>query len=203
VFHRVRRAAEWAAVISRHAATAVRRLPPRIALFYVRALALAVARRDRFTLASATRPDDLRALLELARGARSVAEIGTGPGWSSIALALAEPGRQIVSFDVEPRPVERYARLVPRSVRERIRFVLADGSDGAAGASEVDFVFIDSSHQLEETVATFEAWRPKLRSPGTVVFHDYGNPDYPGVEQAVAQLGLEGEARGGVFVWRT
>jgi predicted O-methyltransferase YrrM len=203
VLHLTRRAAEWAAAITGHAVAAVRRLPPRVALFYLSALALAVVRRDRFTLASATRPSDLEALLDLARGATSVAEIGTGPGWSSIALALVEPGREIVSFDVEPRAAERYARLVPRSVRERIRFILGEGAGGAAEGPEVDFVFIDSSHQLEETVATFEAWRPKLRSPATVVFHDYGNPDYPGVEAAVAQLGLEGEARGGVFVWRT
>ncbi|MFL5839929.1 MAG: O-methyltransferase [Thermoleophilaceae bacterium] len=202
MFHLIRRAAEWAAAITGHAAAAVRRLPPRVALFYVSALALAVVRRDRFTLSSATRPADLEALLELARGATSVAEIGTGPGWSSIALALVEPGRQIVSFDVEPRAAEHYARLVPRSVRDRIQFVIGEGSTGAAGAPEVDFVFIDSSHQLEETVATFEAWRPKLRSPATVAFHDYGNPAYPGVEEAVEQLGLDGEARGGVFVWR-
>jgi predicted O-methyltransferase YrrM len=198
----MRRAAEWAAAITSHAAGAVRRLPPRVALFYVAALAMAVLRRDRFTLASATRPGDLEALLELASGATSVAEIGTGPGWSSIAIALAQPDCRIVSFDVERRGAERYAQIVPRSVRERIRFVIAEGAGGAAGASEVDFVFIDSSHQLEETVETFEAWRPKLRSGGTVVFHDYGNPDYPGVEQAVAQLGLEGQAQGGVFVWR-
>jgi predicted O-methyltransferase YrrM len=199
----MRRAAEWAAAITSHAVAAVRRLPPRVALFYVAALALAVVRRDRFTLASATRPDDLEALLKLARDATSVAEIGTGPGWSSIAIALMQPDCRIVSFDIVPRPAERYARLVPRSVRERIRFVVGDGAGGAAGAPEVDFVFIDSSHQLEETVETFEAWRPKLRSPGTVVFHDYGNPDFPGVAQAVAQLGLEGQAEGGVFVWRS
>ena len=189
-------------MISGHAVAAVRRLPPRTAFFYVMALALAVVRRDRFTLASATRPDDLAALLDLAGESTSVAEIGTGPGWSSIALALAHPGRRIVSFDVVPRPAEHYARLVPRSVRERIRFVIGEGAGGAAGAPEVDFVFIDSSHQLEETIETFEAWRPKLRSPGTVVFHDYGNPDFPGVEQAVAQLGLAGQTEGGVFVWR-
>jgi predicted O-methyltransferase YrrM len=199
----MRRAAEWAAAITSHAAAAVRRLPPRVALFYVTALALAVLRRDRFTLASATRPGDLEALLALASGATSVAEIGTGPGWSSIAIALAQPDCRIVSFDVEPRGAERYAQIVPRSVRERIRFVIAEGAGGAAGAPEVDFVFIDSSHQLEETVETFEAWRPKVRTPGTVVFHDYGNPQYPGVEQAVERLGLQGEAQGGVFVWRT
>jgi SAM-dependent methyltransferase len=199
----MRRAAEWTAAITSHAAAAVFRLPRRVALFYLTGLALAVITRDRFTLASATRPDDLEALLKLARDATSVAEIGTGPGWSSIAIALMQPDCRIVSFDIVPRPAERYARLVPRSVRERIQFVVGDGAGGAAGAPEVDFVFIDSSHQLEETVETFEAWRPKLRSPGTVVFHDYGNPDFPGVAQAVAQLGLEGQVEGGVFVWRS
>jgi predicted O-methyltransferase YrrM len=168
----------------------------------VSALALAVLRRDRFTLASTLPPEDLGALLELAGGATSVAEIGTGPGWSSIALALAQPDRRVVSLDVEPRGAGRYARLVPRSVHDRVRFLIADGRAGGIGARDVDFVFIDSSHELEETIATFEAWRPKLSGSGTVVFHDYGNPAYPGVEQAVAQLGLEGQALGRLFVWR-
>jgi predicted O-methyltransferase YrrM len=167
------------------------------------ALALAVMRRDRFTLASATRPDDLETLLRLADGSRSAVEVGTGPGWSALALALANPQRRIVSFDVEQRPAELYARILPRRVRDRVKFVLASGADGAAqDGAFTDFLFIDSSHELEETVATFEAWRPKLLPGAVVVFHDYGNPQYPGVQQAVAQLGLEGDVTGGVFVWR-
>jgi hypothetical protein len=35
-----------------------------------------------------------------------------------------------------------------------------------------------------------------------VAFHDYGHPAHPGVAQAVADLGLEGDVRGGTFVWR-
>jgi hypothetical protein len=87
-------------------------------------------------------------------------------------------------------------------VYDRVRFLIADGSAGVVGAPDVDLVFIDSSHEVEETVGTFQAWRPKLSGSGTVVFHDYGNPAYPGVEQAVAQLGLEGRAEGGLFVWQ-
>jgi predicted O-methyltransferase YrrM len=200
--HLTRRAAEWAASITSRAATATSRLPPRVARFYVSALALAVVRRDRFTLVSALPPEDLEALLALADGAKSVAEIGTGPGWSSIALALAQPDRRVVSFDIETRGAPSYARLVPRSVHDRVRFVIADGRAGGTGAPVVDFVFIDSSHEVDETIGTFEAWRPKLSSAGTIVFHDYGNPAYPGVEQAIAQLGLEGQAHGRLFVWR-
>jgi predicted O-methyltransferase YrrM len=201
-FHLSRRALEWAAALGGRALDAVRRLPPRVALFYVAALAVAVARRDRFTLASATRPEDLETLLGLAQGSQTVVEVGTGPGWSALALALVDPQRTVVSFDVERRPAHVYARLVGRAVRERVTFVLASGADGAGEASAVDFLFIDSSHEREETVLTFEAWRPRLAPGAVVVFHDYGNPQYPGVEQAVEQLGLDGTATGGVFVWR-
>lgn len=188
--------------LAARALEAVRRLPPRVALFYVAALALAAVRRDRFTLASATRPDDLETLLALADGSRRVVEVGTGPGWSALALALADAQRRVVSYDIEQRPAAIYARLAGRGVRERVSFVLAAGADGPAQAEAVDFLFIDSSHELEETVQTFEAWRPKLVPGALVVFHDYGDPQYPGVERAVTQLGLHGEASGGVFIWR-
>jgi predicted O-methyltransferase YrrM len=200
--HLIRRSFEWAAALGARTLEAARRLPPRVAVFYVAALALAAVRRDRFTLASATRPGDLERLLSLADRSRSVVEVGTGPGWSALALALAHPQRQVVSFDVEPRSAEVYARLVRRAVRDRVAFVLAAGADAAPHADAVDFMFIDSSHELDETVATFQAWRPKLVPGAVVVFHDYGNPQYPGVEQAVTQLGLQGHASGGVFVWR-
>jgi hypothetical protein len=34
-----------------------------------------------------------------------------------------------------------------------------------------------------------------------VVLHDYGHPDFPGVAEAVDELGLEGEATGGIFAF--
>jgi hypothetical protein len=37
---------------------------------------------------------------------------------------------------------------------------------------------------------------------GVAAFHDYGHPEYPGVREAVAELGLEGREEGGLFVWR-
>jgi predicted O-methyltransferase YrrM len=202
-FRLIRRTLEWSAALGGRALEAIRRLPPRVALLYVAALTVAIARRDRFTLVSATRPDDLATLLGLAEGSRAVVEVGTGPGWSALALALIDPQRRVVSLDVESRPAHIYARLVRRGVRERVKFVLAAGADGTGEASAVDFLFIDSSHELEETVATFEAWRPRLAPGAIVVFHDYGDPQYPGVEQAVEQLGLDGRATDRVFIWRS
>ena len=44
------------------------------------------------------------------------------------------------------------------------------------------------------------AWRPVLAPGATVAFDDYANPDYPGVREAIAELGLAGERRGAMFV---
>jgi cephalosporin hydroxylase len=66
----------------------------------------------------------------------------------------------------------------------------------------VDAVFIDSSHLREETMATFRTFEPVLSPGGVVAFHDWDDDDYPGVTAAVRALGLEGEARGHLFVWR-
>ena len=42
-----------------------------------------------------------------------------------------------------------------------------------------------------------------MLSPGGVIaFHDYDDEDYPGVTEAVRELGLQGEARGHLYVWR-
>jgi cephalosporin hydroxylase len=66
----------------------------------------------------------------------------------------------------------------------------------------VDFLFVDSTHERDDTIAEVEAWRPRLAPGALVVLHDYGNPAFPGVGEAVAALGLRGESRGGCFVWR-
>jgi predicted O-methyltransferase YrrM len=181
----------------------LRALPPRVARFYWRADRAARRSADRFSLDSAARPGDLRELLRVARGREAVAELGTGTAWTAIALALAERGRRVISYDPIVRPErEAYLRLAGRSARERIELVARAGSAGAQDAPAVDMLFIDSSHERAETVAEFEAWRPRLREGAIVAFHDYSHPEYPGVAEAIAQLGLRGEARGGLFVWR-
>jgi hypothetical protein len=84
-----------------------------------------------------------------------------------------------------------------------LHLAIRDGREGPpAELPEIDFLFIDSSHELEETVATFRLWSERLRPGGLVAFHDYADEQYPGVAQAVAQLGLRGEERAGMFLWR-
>ena len=65
----------------------------------------------------------------------------------------------------------------------------------------MDLLFIDSSHEREPTLAEVAAWRPALAPGALVVFDDYGHPDYPGVAEAVAELGAVGEARASLYLW--
>ncbi len=46
------------------------------------------------------------------------------------------------------------------------------------------------------------AWQPALLSGALIVFDDYRHPEYPGVAEAIAELELDGEQRGTLFVHR-
>ena len=122
-------------------------LPPRVAWFQWRARRLASRTGDAFSLTSATRPADLRELLGLAKGRRQVVELGTATGWTAISLALAEPLRDVVTYDpFERDEPERYLRLVGPETRRRVRLMIASGSSGPRDRSPVDLLYVDSSH---------------------------------------------------------
>ena len=179
----------------------LRALPPRVAWFQARARAVAHRNGDRFSLTSVTRPRDLRTLLSIADGRDHVVELGTATGWTAISLALAHAGRRVTTFDIVQRPEPaRYLRLTSADVRERIELVTAAGADGPRDERPVDLLYIDSSHDRQETVDEVRAWRPVLAPGAAIVFDDYGHPDYPGVREAIAELGVDGRAAGTLFV---
>jgi hypothetical protein len=179
---------------------ATRALPPRAAVFQGRAMLRAARLGDDWALQSATRPADVAELLRLARGRRLAVELGTATGWTAGSLLLADPKRRLMSFDPVVREHrERYLALLPRSARERLELVPAPGHE-ARGVG-VELLFVDSSHDREATVAEFRAWEPRQAPAALVVLHDYGNPAYPGVAEAVAELELDGHEHAGMWVW--
>jgi predicted O-methyltransferase YrrM len=183
---------------------ALRVLPWPVARFYWSAWRHALRDDDRFSVASAARPAELRQLLALARARRVVVELGTGTAWSAIALALDDDARRILSYDPSVR-VERDAYLALAGADARTRIELRAEPDNTGprdGDAPVELLFIDSEHAREPVLAAFAAWRDALAPGAIVVFHDYGHPQYPGVREAVVELGLSGEEVGGVFVWR-
>jgi Methyltransferase domain len=182
----------------------LRGLRPRVLWFHWRARRVAWLTGDLFSLASVTRPPDMRVLLALARDCSRIVELGTATAWTAITLALDDPERRVVTYDaferIEP---ERYLELVGLDVKERIELVVAPGSTGPCEDRQpVDLLYIDASHEREQTIEEVRVWQPHLRPGAPVVFDDYTNADYPGVREAIEELGLEGERRGKLFVHR-
>jgi predicted O-methyltransferase YrrM len=179
---------------------ATRALPARAALFQARAMLRAARLKDDWALQSSTRPADVAELLRLAEGRRLVVELGTATGWTAGSLLLADRKRRLMSFDPVVRDNrEAYLALLPRSARERLELVPAPGHE--ARGVHVELLFVDSSHDRDATVAEFRAWEPRLAPGALVVLHDYGNPAYPGIAEAVEELGLSGREHAGLWLW--
>jgi predicted O-methyltransferase YrrM len=182
----------------------LRALPLRISRFEWRARRLAARTGDRFSLVSATRPDDLAVLLKLARNRRRVVELGTGTGWTTIALALADAEREVITYDPLHRPERnRYMALAGRRVQGQITFVNEPGSTGPPDDRAIDMLYIDSSHERRATIEELGAWRPALRPGAIVVLDDFTHDEFPGVREAVHELGLTGSQHGTLFVHST
>ena len=184
-------------------AISLRVLPGRVARFIWRAHRRARRQGDRFSLDSAARPPELAELLALARGREAVVELGTGTAWSTIALALDDPARRVISYDPCVRPErEGYLEIAGPSARNRVELRPQPDSDGPReGDPPVQLLFIDSEHEREPVLAAFGAWHAALAADATVVFHDYDHPAYPGVREAILELGLSGRVSNGLFVW--
>jgi predicted O-methyltransferase YrrM len=175
-------------------------LPRRTAVFQARAMLRAARLGDDWALQSSTRPADVAELLRLAKGRRRAVELGTATGWTAGALLLADPQRRLSSYDPVVREHrDAYLALLPRAARERLELVAAPGHE--ARDEGIELLFVDSSHERDATVAELRAWQPRLAPGALVVLHDYGNPAYPGVAEAVAELGLSGREHAGLWLW--
>ena len=176
---------------------ALRVLPRPVASFCWRARRHARRCDDRFSLDSAARPAELAELLMLARGRTDVVELGTGTAWSTIALALDDDARTVISYDPCVRPArEAYLDLAGAPVRARVQLRAQPDSDGPRpGDRHVQLLFIDSAHEYEPVLAAFasQARRadrrrarrlPRSRPPRVI----------PGVRAAVTELALDGHA---------
>lgn len=181
----------------------LRRLPWRVAIFQWRAWRLAARLDDEFARLSASTPKKLEAILSLAGDGRLAVELGTAHAWTTISLALADPNRHVISYDAIERPGPRqYLELVHEDVRRRVTLVAARGDSGPRTDRPVDFLYIDTTHDRDDTLRELAAWRPVLRVGAWVVLDDYTNPHFPGVKEAVSELRLDGEERAGMFVHR-
>jgi hypothetical protein len=135
--------------------------------------------------------DDARVLLDAARGARRVVEIGVYEGSSALALQRAlGPGAELHLIDpfgshpdalpggwaASERATRRLVgragrRLGSRAPVVRWHIALAD-EVAARWTDELDLVFIDGDHSEAGCEGDWLSWRPHVRRGGHVVFHD-------------------------------
>jgi predicted O-methyltransferase YrrM len=115
-------------------------------------------------------------LLARAQGARSILEIGTLGGYSTIWLARALPeGGRLVTLEFEPRHAEVARSNIARAgladvvdirlgrALETLPRLIADG------LGPFDFVFIDAD---KENTADYFAWSLKLTRRGSMIIVD-------------------------------
>jgi Methyltransferase domain len=135
--------------------------------------------------------EDAGVLLNAARGARRVVEIGVYEGASAAALCEAlEPGAQLDLIDPFGRAPDALPggwgasewatrRAVGAAARRRgadaprIRWHIARSHAVAAGWSgEIDLVFIDGDHSEAGCELDWSSWHGFVALGGRVVFHD-------------------------------
>jgi SAM-dependent methyltransferase len=102
-----------------------------------------------------------------------VADVGTGAGWSSIALARAYPGLQVDGFDIDDPSIElARANAADAGVSDRVRFHNADG-DGLSNFGRFDAAFaFECIHDMPRPVEVLADMRRAVREGGPVIVMD-------------------------------
>jgi predicted O-methyltransferase YrrM len=128
------------------------------------------------TISVAPNQGKLLHLLARIQGARSILEIGTLGGYSTIwlARALPEDGR-LITLEADPKHAEVAGRnIAAAGVADRVDLRVGPALDtlpkvDAEGLGPFDFIFIDAD---KASIPDYFTWTLKLSRPGTVVVID-------------------------------
>lgn len=109
----------------------------------------------------------MRMLLLLHRP-KSILEIGTAIGYSTIWMAEAAPGARIVTMDIdEDRLTRARANVAEAGCAERIEILSRDATLGLPGDYQFDCLFIDAAKGQYR--AFLDLYLPLLREGGLVI----------------------------------
>jgi len=109
----------------------------------------------------------------LARPGARIADIGSGHGWSSIAIATAYPEARVEGFDVDEESVVAARRHADEAgVAEHVRFHVV-GGEGLPQEAAFDAAFVfEALHDMPHPVEVLSAIRRAVRPDGHVVIMD-------------------------------
>ena len=100
--------------------------------------------------------------LILVSDAKVVMEIGTGEGYTAVAMSLALPEGGVV-YTVDINKVELdYPNIV----------TIQANSDSLEWDKELDLLYIDGDHEYEAVLSDFNKFSKFVKKDGFVVFHD-------------------------------
>lgn len=110
---------------------------------------------------------DVQARLQA--GAR-VADIGSGLGWSTQAVARAHPASHVTGLDADAGSVADARAALPADLADRVRFERTDAAD-ATGPFDVVLV-LEALHDFGHPVEALAGIRASLADGGTVIVVD-------------------------------
>lgn len=130
-----------------------------------------------------------------------IVNIGAGLGTSTLAILEASPRAFIFEIDRKLRP-EAIKNIQEAGFSGQNRVVRIIGNSWDIGENwpyQADMIFVDGAHYDEAVIADIEAWFPKLKPFGYILFHDYNHPNVPSltaiVNQRMGHLDIVCEAR--------
>ena len=123
--------------------------------------------------------DELAVILEHARAAQEIVEIGTFEGSTAAAMASVTSG-VVHTIDIFPRGrlgvcygewIAHHTKR--RRALENLHIIKGSAHEVALTFDRaVDLVFVDADHSYDAAKQDWDDWTPKLRSGGVIALHD-------------------------------
>ena len=109
----------------------------------------------------------------LGRDGASVADVGCGFGWSTLAIATAYPAAHVIGFDVDAPSIEAArANAADAGLADRVSFEQLGGEDVPQhGPFEAAFIF-EALHDMPYPIPVLDALRRAVVPEGAIVVMD-------------------------------